>query len=117
VGAPPPSLVRKVGRVNEVLGRVKAANAGAARHLKRQYARTVVLDLGEGERQVINLATVNRGEELLAALLGRLVDRVETPPTYSDDELAVFGRFVPGRYRCGPSSGSAASVFGPETKA
>lgn len=98
VGAPSPGWVRTVARANAAIGKVKRANANAAQALARQFARTVVLDLGPRQRRVINLATVDRGEELLAALTHRLGDRVEVPPTYSEEELAVFGRFVPRLY-------------------
>lgn len=98
VGAPAPGWVRNVGRANAAIGKVSAKNANVAQHLDRQYARTVVLDLPDGERQVINLATVERGEELLAALARKLADRVESPPSYTHAELATFGRFVPRRY-------------------
>ncbi|MEZ4438564.1 MAG: hypothetical protein R3B72_05720 [Polyangiaceae bacterium] len=99
VGAPAPSLVKKVQRANEVIGKVKTANANAAQLLTWQYARTVVLDLGERERRVINLSTVDRGEEMLQHLLTRLAEKVESPPSYTPEELAVFGRFVPRRYQ------------------
>jgi len=98
VGAPAPGWVQRVGKTNAVIGKLSAKNAHAAQHLDRQYARTVVLDLNDRERQVINLATVQHGEELLVALLKRLADKVESPPSYTDEELATFGRFVPRRY-------------------
>jgi hypothetical protein len=98
VGAPIPAAVQTVRRANAFIGKIKSANANAARMLGRQYAFTVVLDLSEHERRVINLSTVDRGQELLDQLLKRLEAKVESPPSYSDEELAAFGRFVPRHY-------------------
>ena len=98
VGAPAPGWVKNVERTNAALGKVSARNARAAQHVHRQFARTVVLDVGSRERQVINLATVEHGDKLLAELARLLGDKLESPPSYTDDELAAFGRFVPRRY-------------------
>jgi hypothetical protein len=98
VGAPMPSLVRGVRRVNATLGKLLPGYAVPADVLDAQYAGTVVLDLSDRERYVINLSTVAHGGELLDALAQRLAAKIESPPSYAPEELAAFGRFVPGRY-------------------
>jgi hypothetical protein len=96
VGAPMQSTVKAIATVNEKLGVVMPANRRAAANLKSSFKDVVVVD-AKGRSVVIHMHSMAGGPALLVGLLERNPDKLR-PSTYTEEELARFGRFKPGEY-------------------